>query len=724
MATIIKSISFQNFYNYYGDFEENQYHLKEGMNIINADNNMGKSKFYNGILWIVNNAVYDSDLKRMISDTSSPKLDSCYFPKIASGKAKSEETEFDMGVRIVFSDNNSLYSISKTVHCTKEKDDWTFGTERIDVSETTNGRTIPIQDTEKKRDKIQKIIPIELRNYALLQGESMEQLVDLSSRAGLSSTIETLAGISNLIDICGICSDLSKKAKKILNDKENEISRSNNKIKGLVEERERLERNKESNLSQIEIFKEERSKAQRRKDELEALQLNAAKREKFREIQKQLQGQIAQLKNEKKNLEQNITSALFSSNIPWLLMGLLNSIEIFGQNRDELNKNLTLQSIAKDPTILLPEGSPDEFSLKRMLLDERCEVCGRPAPKDSEYWQHIQMIMNRPRNTANVNKNDFSIFYGGIQKTVGSFLLNIPEIPQEIEKYRDKIFNIENRIDILQEDYNIAKQEFMSAGGDENESSNIDKKNIDDHTLAEDAMRDKKELITRAEDQIKQWNIRLTQIERDLKADNQSDEIIQYRDFKDMMCCIEEMFLNSKGRIFDRILNSLEIKSNQKYSELTAGNQVAGGRLCFKKQEDNTVEVSIRNINDNELTGLGTGFQRMKQLSIVMAIISSRIGSQQFDYPFISDAPFSEFGDNFIYNFFKIAPQVFKQSIILIKDLYDPNAEDYLNEKGNKILEKMKIGEMHGTFYVNVVERKADATNLVTKHRCYYPEKL
>ena len=53
MATIIKSVSFQNFYNYYGDFEDNIYHFKEGINIVNADNNMGKSKFYNGFLWIL-----------------------------------------------------------------------------------------------------------------------------------------------------------------------------------------------------------------------------------------------------------------------------------------------------------------------------------------------------------------------------------------------------------------------------------------------------------------------------------------------------------------------------------------------------------------------------------------------------------------------------------------------------------------------------------------------
>src|SRR5690606_15016364 len=115
-----------------------------------------------------------------------------------------------------------------------------------------------------------------------------------------------------------------------------------------------------------------------------------------------------------------ITSILFSNNIPWLLMDLQDSIELFGEKRDKLNKDLTLQSAAKDPTILLPEGSPDIPSLKRMLETEKCEVCGRPAPKDSEFWEHNKMVMERPRNTENSNSNDFSVFYGNIQKTVGS----------------------------------------------------------------------------------------------------------------------------------------------------------------------------------------------------------------------------------------------------------------------------------------------------------------
>ena len=53
MGTIIKSVAFENFYNYYGSYEANEYQFKVGINIVNADNNMGKSKFYNGFMWML-----------------------------------------------------------------------------------------------------------------------------------------------------------------------------------------------------------------------------------------------------------------------------------------------------------------------------------------------------------------------------------------------------------------------------------------------------------------------------------------------------------------------------------------------------------------------------------------------------------------------------------------------------------------------------------------------
>jgi hypothetical protein len=56
----------------------------------------------------------------------------------------------------------------------------------------------------------------------------------------------------------------------------------------------------------------------------------------------------------------------------------------------------------------------------------------------------------------------------------------------------------------------------------------------------------------------------------------------------------------------------------------------------------------------------------------------------------------------------------------MIKDLYEPNnLELLINKLGEEIAEKMRTGEIKGTFYVNYSEEKTDASNLVTKKKCY-----
>jgi DNA sulfur modification protein DndD len=714
MATIIKSVSFQNFYNYYGSFDKNSYRFKEGINIVNADNNMGKSKFYNGILWILKDIVYDSDLKRPVRAASS-------FLRMASGKAINEENKFEMGVNITFAENENKYSVSKIVQFKKEGSGWKTN-EKLDILQTRDNRDIPVLDTADKDKIIKKIIPAELMNYALLQGESMEELVDLSSHTGLSSTIEALAGIKNLIEIFELSKFLSKNANDLLKKKNTEFTTNNDKVDAFIKEQEMLEGRIETTTKQIEAYRTELSEAKKTKERLEALQLYAAKRGEYREKLNNLNSEINSLETIKNEKEKRITTMLFSENSPWILMGLQEHISLFDERRINLSSEIATQKAISNPFTKLPVNSPDSISLKRMIDTYFCEVCGRDAPEDSDAWQYMKKIYDRPNE--NNNKNHFSSFYSGIQNTVGSFSLSIPKIAENIQKYRDEIDELEESITKKKEVKDLAIQEFFNIGGNEGGSDIADRKNKSDYDLAIKTIDEKNEDIRKAEKSIKAWNIRLKQIEEELKDINTNSEIEIYRIFKETMVSVEYIILNSKERIFDEILKSLEINANRKYGELTQGNLSAGGKLNFSKQADGTVQVSIKNINDGELTGLGTGFQRMKQLSIIMAIISSKIGNKQFDYPFISDAPFSEFGDNFINNFFNTAPNVFNQSLILIKEFIKPKEErkhkgDLVNELGLRILRKMEEGIIDGTFYVNNIDDVVDRNELITTIKCY-----
>jgi DNA sulfur modification protein DndD len=715
MGTIIKSIAFQNFYNYYGGLEDNKFCFTGGINIISADNNMGKSKFYNGILWILKDQVYDSDDKKFKPVGSS-------YIRMASSKAKTIGEPFNMAVRIEYTNGDQVFEVSKTVRFQKVANRWECSGQTIDVVETSHGATTPVYDTNQQNKIIDGIIPVQLRDYALLQGESMEAIVDLSSKEGLQTTIENLADIGDIVKIRTNCTQLSRYARNLYNEQQANDAQQNSDSRELVAEKERLEQRLAQSEPDLEAWTNELSLAIETKEKYEALIENASSREQYRADIKRVTDEIGKLKEEKKQKQAAITSKIYSDR-PWLLIGHGDAISVFVAKRDQLTRERTLKQVQdqmkKDPsTILLPEGSPDIPSLRRMLRTERCEVCGRPAERGSQPWLNIQRLIERPKENMPKTANDFNKFFSEIQISAGGVECDNKVLLAAVASYRDELASIEEEIENKQTELDNIRTRFYNAGGTSNEESK-DKANLSEYNLASRNITKYTEDIEKLKETRGRWEARIAQIDEKLASRDTDNSLQKYQDFRDLIVCVEQLFESAKDRIFDRILDGLRKDANEKYKDLLKGNPVEGGTLTFEKQSDGTVHVSIKNAENGDLTGLGTGFQRMKQLSIIMAIISTKVGDNRFDYPFISDAPFSEFGDNFIKNFFRIAPKVFTQSIIMVKDLYDVNDPSNMNPLGHEIYNKMKNGEIPGTFYVNYIEERSDVTSLITKTKKY-----
>jgi len=697
MATIINSVAFENFYNYYGSYEHNEYKFKPGINIINADNNMGKSKFYNAFMWILRDQVYDSDIKAFADANES-------LIKMASGKAKSEDKKFKVGVRVVFTNDNKTYTIEKYSKFSNRNGEIAHEPSVLEIMVNENNGDTPVDDYSEKQDIINRVfIPLALRNYALLQGESMDRLVDLSSKKALSDTIDTLAGISVLKGICDISRKQSKKADELYQQMDSENSENDTAKQRDKEKRNQLSKLIEDTQGEIENDRDELNAAKTRKEELDAYISNSSKRIEIRAELERNNIEIGNIKTTIERIESSITKKIFDEENPWLLMGLSDELDAFDAKREKHIGDVAQMNNDGALVIMLPEGSPDTSSLERMLKNEVCEVCGQPAAMHSEAWEHIKMILDRPKKIS-TTRNDFGQFYGFLQKSASSYSRSIPKIDDRIELTRNQLDEIKEHLEELQAKHDEILIELNNAGGNEDNSEQKDKVVLSDYGAVNATISSKENAITRKEKDILIWKNSLEQINKRLNSYKKNTATQKYEDFAVLMRDINDIINQTKDDIFDKTISALAKEANEKYVALTSGNQSSGGILKFERNHD-IVNVSIRDVQNGVITGLGTGFQRMKQLAIVMAVISSKIGDEKkFDYPFISDAPFSEFGENFISNFFRVAPSVFTQSIILIKELYDPKANDYLTAFGRKILEDMKSGKLPGTFYVNVIK--------------------
>jgi len=712
MATIINSVAFENFYNYYGSYDHNEYKFKPGMNIVNADNNMGKSKFYNGFMWLLLDQVYDSDSKSFKDANES-------LVKMASGKAKAEDDKFKVGFRVIFTNDNVVYTVEKYAMFERTDGELSHYGSQLSIMKNKNNADTPILDRNEQEDILNRVfIPVTLRNYALLQGESMDRLVDLSQKKALSDTIDTLAGISVLKGICEKSARLAKRAENLYQIQDSANSKNDTARKRDIDDRNKFQQFIEDAESEIEAAKDEIRAAKVRKEELDAYISNSSTRTEIRSQLDQVRIRINNEEEKIRTIEQSITGMIFDEENPMLLMGLADEFDSFDKKREKHIGELAQMNNDNTLIIMLPEGSPDTSSLERMLKNEECEVCGQPAAMHSEAWNHIKMILERPKKIS-TSRNDFGNFFGALQKTASSYSISIPKIESKIELVREQLDKAKENLDELEARRDEILTQLNNAGGNVDNSAFDDKAIISDYDTVNTTITTKEREISSKQSMIATWKNSLGVIMKRLASYKTNNTIQKYEDFAKMMKAIDEVIRQTKDDIFDRTIESLAKEANEKYQALTKGNQVSGGQLRFVRDRD-IVNVSIRDVQNGEITGLGTGFQRMKQLAIVMAVISSKIGDEKkFDYPFISDAPFSEFGPNFITNFFDVAPSVFSQSIILIKELYDPNADDYLTSHGRKILQEMKNGNIPGTFYVNVVEQKADTTGLITSHKCY-----
>lgn len=712
MGTIIKSVAFENFYNYYGSYEANEYQFKAGINIVNADNNMGKSKFYNGFMWMLRDQVYDSDIKAFVDANES-------LVKIASGKAKAEDLFFKVGFRVIFTNGDVEYSVEKYSNFSTSDGELLHTPSMMSVFKKENNADTPVLDKDEQMDIINKVfIPLSIRNYALLQGESMDRLVDLSSKKALSDTIDTLAGISILKGICDTSRKMAKMADSLYQTKDSENSKNDTAKQREKAKRTALIQNIEKLKEEIEAAKDEFNAAKRKKEELDAYISNSTKRI---EIRSKLDANTIAIKDAKKNIddiEMSITKRLFDEENPWLLMGMQDELEVFDAKREKHIGELARMNDDGALVIMLPEGSPDTSSLERMLKTEVCEVCGQKAHKGSDAWNHIKMILDRPKKIS-TTRNDFGHFYGMLQKSASSYLMSIPRLTSKIEDVKIRLEKMKENLEDLEEKKNDIFTELNNAGGHADNSEYNDRNVVAGYRQVNSVITEKENEIIGKNKMVTQMEGALAAINQKLSSYKKAADVEKYDDFAQVLAKIKTVIEETKDDIFDRTIEILAQNANEKYKALTSGNQSSGGILDFQRDHD-VVNVTIRDVNNGEITGLGTGFQRMKQLAIVMAVISSKIGDEKkFDYPFISDAPFSEFGENFINNFFAVAPDVFSQSIIMIKELYDPNTDDFLTPFGRRILDKMNKGQIPGTFYVNVIEEKADTTGLVTTHKCY-----
>jgi DNA sulfur modification protein DndD len=710
MATIINQISFENFFNYYGRHEDNTYEFSNGVNIVVADNGGGKSKFFNGFLWLFYDEILDSDTKTRKNIKNQAV-------KVCSDKAKNEASVNDLvncSVAIEFTNNRHRYRICKAFRIRKSKpdasltdiSDWQVFFHNMEVSK----RDVMLLEyhevygEDEQLRILNRLIQPNLREYSLFQGEEVDKLIDFNQTESLNRAVKTLTNINKYDDLEKITKYVADRAERDLNDQINSNDAATQNYQRKLEEKDSKNNSLTIELEKLESYNLSYTEYKSQVEKLESHNENAEARKEFDDRIKEQNIKLKNYKDDYDRLVEKLNERFFDGNFGWIALGCGNEVFNF---KEKLNSYREFRTLKKASLLsndnkkvnLLPPDSPDSVTLQTMVEREHCYVCNREANKDSEPWNHIVSLLNRkdPSNSklTQIFKNDLNDFFGEIQLGAQSYVGRISDINNSILRTREKEQELLEKITRVKEKIKVLKDERSHLIiGDE-----------DDMADATKIMAQYKGALIRlqkASDDIVKANNRVETLREGIRKDEvelsrlrPKDTPKHYEIHLDITADLRDAAQRTRIRVFDEMLLKLESKANEHFQNLIKHNELAGGILKFQKNARGTIDFNYLDEEGNEVTGASEGFQRMKVLAVLMAIIS--VNPFGYLYPLLADAPLSAFGQGFIKGFFDETEKVFPQSIILIKDLYDRDSPNKLNKLGNELL----INESVSTIYLN-----------------------
>lgn len=726
MSTIINSISLCNFYNYYGDYDKNTYEFNSGLNVIVADNGAGKSKLFNGFLWILKDQVIDSDETDRIKKVVPIENKNSYMINMISDKEKNEidfDEEIKCGVKLSFSDDYYEYEIEKSFYAIRiskgvitDANNWDYGLNEPIVIRRDKLLldTVTILDKSEKRQIIAKVILPKFWKYALLQGEEVDNILDFNNKESLKDAIDTLSSVNKVDTLTELTHKLLGKASDDLTKERKKVVKNEKEYDHLVQKRKEIEKSIEQNKRTLNRTTENLNKAKDERDALFNFIKNAQKRQQVRSEIDEINRNLRKLDKEHSDFLNSLNDNFFDEQSAWLLYhtGSYGEefIEIKEQYLAQRNEKTLLHNIKQGDTsffLKLPEGSPDSYSLKKMLEDEKCYVCGQDAFKDSKEWKHIENVLTahtKPKKkTSLTTKQDFVGLLNRLQMESQAFYNQIERVWEEVLDARRKDIGYRDEKKELIRRRSECENELSGLGG----SGQIE----DDQKINQFAASQQR--IDRFDSEINTCRSEISWLERELITTRKkeeslanSDKLSKWISRQDMIIDMHNIAVGARKRIYDRTIKKLEDRSNFFYANLIKDNQSNGGRIRIVRESEYSYSIEIRDVQGNKIFGLSEGFQRMKKLAVIMGIIEIGNQGRMMNYPLIADAPISAFGKSFMKGFFDQVPKVFNQSIIMVKDLYDNTKSSLLNEMGEMVLEGIKSNP--GSFHINEIKFKDD----------------
>jgi DNA sulfur modification protein DndD len=704
---IIKKIVITNFRSYYG---ENTFELSNGLTLIIGGNGDGKTTFFEALEWLLNTSLEIKELSNVSEMRKS---------ELSIGEVDT------MSVSMLF-EHNGEKEVTKSLTFEKMSDgnckvtNYSFRGYETDSAERMlrTGKSL-----------IDSCFDSYIRRYCLFKGES--QLNVFNEPTALKTLVDKFSDIRKFEDFVEVASDLEQKSETAYTKE----CKSDTKVAKRVGELQRRKEELEGKISELRRdIKKQEEVASTYQLKLDDLEKHQATSERYQEIKDRLKTKNEKLSRLKSLILVNYNAGLLDNF--WILSPYTQIFKEFQKKVSALSKEKRLQNDqdiatkaaakAKKEVVdeiasfangksKLPWYLPDEQTMREMLDDEICKVCGRPALRGTEEYKFMEgklhEYIRHMQEEADIKAKELEekpLFEGRAIEDLHAMSISFGgTTAMEIAKKYQEVKDLIEFVDDRKKDIAIVEAEIQEI---EDEKSRL---LIQADGISED-MLDKNfndikgyfEQRNRAEQRISDYKAEMKDYQNDLERVRQEFDSLDpssgmakvYGKVHTLLDKVMKAFINAKKENLRRFLASLSEKTNE-YFKLLNENDFRG-EIRIRQTANDSAEIRLFSSNGTYIKDPGGAQETTMYMSLLFAISDLTTLKKEEDYPLIFDAPTSSFEDFKENVFYNIIDKIDKQCIIVTKDLLEVD-----KKTGHKTLNTEKIESM--TCSVYRIEKKA-----------------
>ena len=704
---IIKKIVITNFRSYYG---ENTFELSKGLTLIIGGNGDGKTTFFEALEWLLNTSLEIKELSNVSEMRKS---------ELSIGEVDT------MSVSMLF-EHNGEKEVTKSLTFEKMSDGNCKVTNYSFRGYETDGAERMLRTG---KSLIDSCFDSYIRRYCLFKGES--QLNVFNEPTALKTLVDKFSDIRKFEDFVEVASDLEQKSETAYTKE----CKSDTKVAKRVGELQRRKEELEGKISELRRdIKKQEEVASTYQLKLDDLEKHQATSERYQEIKDRLKTKNEKLSRLKSLILVNYNAGLLDNF--WILSPYTQIFKEFQKKVSALSKEKRLQNDqdiatkaaakAKKEVVdeiasfangksKLPWYLPDEQTMREMLDDEICKVCGRPALRGTEEYKFMEgklhEYIRHMQEEADIKAEELKekpLFEGRAIEDLHAMSISFGgTTAMEIAKKYQEVKDLIEFVDDRKKDIAIVEAEIQEIE-DEKSRLLIQANGISENMLDKN-FNDIKgyfEQRNRAKQRISDYKAEMKDYQNDLERVRQEFDSLEpssgmakvYGKVHTLLDKVMKAFINAKKENLRRFLASLSEKTNE-YFKLLNENDFRG-EIRIRQTANDSAEIRLFSSNGTYIKDPGGAQETTMYMSLLFAISGLTTLKKEENYPLIFDAPTSSFEDFKENVFYNIIDKIDKQCIIVTKDLLEVD-----KKTGHKTLNTEKIESM--TCSVYRIEKKA-----------------